>query len=429
MYLNLNAKYHEDIIWDYKKVLSCARSDTISAGTKMYKDFQRNNKKTINYLVKEFEMKKKAAEYKRATVSKTGVIDTLKMNNHKFSDDIFKKMTVVPDGKNHGLVMFIDWSGSMASQLSNTVDQLINLVSFCRQVQIPFQVYAFSDNDKGMSVSNRERPDLSQFKVGETLHGDNYHLLQFFDDKMTRREFQEMCALTLAVGKFWENRYRFDHRFGTYSVDYKLWLSGTPLNDAIISAHHLVAKFKKIKRLDIVNTVFLTDGEGFYCHYKNDNNVKTYLGWGIDKLIIQNPANKKQYRVNNDRSRGYSISGQAITKALIKSLKDHTNGNVIGFHILPNRKPSAISALPKVLDYSQKERVFAEMKAYKFATITTNGYTKQFTILGNDLQTSNGAIDVSETATTAQIRNAFKKANKGKKESRVMLSKFIDLVA
>ena len=92
-------------------------------------------------------MKKKASEYKRATVSKTGVLDTLKMNNYKFSDDIFKKMTIVPDGKNHGLVMFIDWSGSMASNLSNTVDQLINLVSFCRQVQIPFQVYAFSDND------------------------------------------------------------------------------------------------------------------------------------------------------------------------------------------------------------------------------------------------------------------------------------------
>jgi hypothetical protein len=338
-------------------------------------------------------------------------------------------MTVVPDGKNHGLVMFIDWSGSMASQLSNTVDQLINLVSFCRQVQIPFQVYAFSDNDKGMSTSDRERPDISQFKVGETLHGDSYHLLQFFDDKMTRREFQEMCALTLAVGKFWENRYRFDNRYGTYSVDYKLWLSGTPLNDAIISAHHLVAKFKKIKRLDIVNTVFLTDGEGFYCHYKNDKHVKTYLGYGIDKLIIQNPANKKQYRITNERSRGYSMSGNAITKALIKSLREHTNSNVIGFHILPNRKPSAMQALPKSLDYTQKERVFAEMKAHKFATITTNGYTKQFTILGNDLQTSNGAIDVSSTATTAQIRNAFKKANKGKKESRVMLSKFIDLVA
>ena len=46
-------------------------------------------------MVKEFEMKKKASEYKRATVSKTGVLDTLKMNNYKFSDDIFKKMTIV----------------------------------------------------------------------------------------------------------------------------------------------------------------------------------------------------------------------------------------------------------------------------------------------------------------------------------------------
>ena len=428
MYLNLNAKYHEDIIWDYKKVLSLAKSDTLAAGTKMYKDFQRNNKKTINYLVKEFEMKKKAAEYKRATVSKTGVIDTLKMNNHKFSDDIFKKMTVVPDGKNHGLIMFIDWSGSMASQLGNTVDQLINLVSFCRQVQIPFQVYAFSDNDKG-SATLRESSDISQFKTGETLHGDHYHLLQFFDDKMSRTEFQKMCALTLAVGKYWENRYRFDHRYGSYNVDYKLWLSGTPLNDAIISAHHLVAKFKKVKRLDIVNTVFLTDGEGFYQHYKRDDGHKSYIGYGIDTLIIHNPINKKQYRISNARRGGYGVDNSAVTRNLIKSLREHTNSNVIGFHILPNRKPSAIQALPRSLDYSQKEKVFAEMKAYKFATITTNGYTKQFTILGNDLQTSNGAIDVSETATTAQIRNAFKKANKGKKESRVMLSKFIDLVA
>ena len=42
--------------------------------------------------------------------------------------------------------MFIDWSGSMASNLSNTVDQLINLVSFATSSDT-FQVYAFSDND------------------------------------------------------------------------------------------------------------------------------------------------------------------------------------------------------------------------------------------------------------------------------------------
>ena len=129
--LDMNLKTYQDRIFSYKKILSDKDvGGAIHAGSVMYKDFQVNNKKAINYMVKEFEMKKKASEYKRAIVSKTGVLDTLKMNNYKFSDDIFKKMTIVPDGKNHGLVMFIDWSGSMASNLSNTVDQLINLVSF-----------------------------------------------------------------------------------------------------------------------------------------------------------------------------------------------------------------------------------------------------------------------------------------------------------
>ena len=89
--LDMNSKAYEDRIFDFKKILATdTLVPTLDAGSKMYKDFQVNNKKAINYMVKEFEMKKKASEYKRATVSKTGVLDTLKMNNYKFSDDIFK---------------------------------------------------------------------------------------------------------------------------------------------------------------------------------------------------------------------------------------------------------------------------------------------------------------------------------------------------
>jgi hypothetical protein len=37
-------------------------------------------------------------------------------------------MAVVPEGKNHGLMMFVDWSGSMHQDMGNTLDQLLNLV-------------------------------------------------------------------------------------------------------------------------------------------------------------------------------------------------------------------------------------------------------------------------------------------------------------
>ena len=64
-----------------------------------YKKFTRENKKTVSYLVKEFEMKKAATAYKRASTDKTGIIDPLKLPRYKHSDDIFKRLTIIPDGK------------------------------------------------------------------------------------------------------------------------------------------------------------------------------------------------------------------------------------------------------------------------------------------------------------------------------------------
>ena len=84
---------------------------------KSYKQFMNENKKTVMYLVKEFEMKKSAQAYKRAQTDKTGIIDPLKLPSYKYSDDIFKKLTVIPDGKNHGMMMLLDWSGSMSCLL------------------------------------------------------------------------------------------------------------------------------------------------------------------------------------------------------------------------------------------------------------------------------------------------------------------------
>ena len=116
-----------------------------------YKTFTRENKKTVSYLVKEFEMKKAATAYKRASTDKTGIIDPLKLPRYKHSDDIFKRLTIIPDGKNHGMMMLLDWSGSMSDCLKPTVNQLINLVEFVRRVNIPFEVYFFTSERKYFS--------------------------------------------------------------------------------------------------------------------------------------------------------------------------------------------------------------------------------------------------------------------------------------
>ena len=64
--------------------------------------FKNSAKKEVSYLVKEFECKKSADAYSRSSTARTGVLDTAKLHTYKFNEDLFKKVTIVPDGKNHG---------------------------------------------------------------------------------------------------------------------------------------------------------------------------------------------------------------------------------------------------------------------------------------------------------------------------------------
>ena len=97
--------------------------DSLKYAEKHYESYKKEAQRSVNYLVKQFEMKKSADQYKRAATSKTGVLDTQSLYKYKLSDDIFKRITVVPEGKNHGLVFYLDWSGSMNHVLLDTLKQ------------------------------------------------------------------------------------------------------------------------------------------------------------------------------------------------------------------------------------------------------------------------------------------------------------------
>jgi len=110
-----------------------------------FRKFKTSAQKEVNYLVKEFECRKAADQYARASTARTGVLDTTRLHTYKYNEDLFKKVSVIPDGKNHGLVFVLDWSGSMSDVMLDTCKQLFNLVWFCKKVSIPFEVYAFTN--------------------------------------------------------------------------------------------------------------------------------------------------------------------------------------------------------------------------------------------------------------------------------------------
>ena len=184
-----------------------------------YKQFSKDQSKAVSYMVKEFELKKAATAHSRAMQANSGVVDPLKLHSYKFNDDIFKRLTVTPDGKNHGLMMFIDWSGSMHNKIAPTIKQLMNLTMFCRKVQIPFEVYAFSNNnnfgatkDEYGELVGRKRPQPN-YKDGDMTIDSSLLLLNFVSSKMTAKEYEEgMLNLHFLATTYGYDRYGYRGR-------------------------------------------------------------------------------------------------------------------------------------------------------------------------------------------------------------------------
>ena len=138
--------------------------------------------------MKEFECRKSADAYARATTSRTGLLDTKMLHSYKYNDDIFKKVSVIPEGKNHGLIFVLDWSGSMANCILDTVKQLLNLVWFCKKVQIPFEVYAFTYEWNDFIVdTHAPYRKLQEKKDGMLCINDCFSLLNFVSSKTTSK--------------------------------------------------------------------------------------------------------------------------------------------------------------------------------------------------------------------------------------------------
>ena len=68
-------------------------------------------------MAKEFEMRQTALNSRHAFTGKTGKLDMNRLAKYQIVDDVFKRVTYLPDGKNHGVNIMIDWSGSICNEV------------------------------------------------------------------------------------------------------------------------------------------------------------------------------------------------------------------------------------------------------------------------------------------------------------------------
>ena len=430
---------------------------------KTLKKFENEQKPVISYMVKEFEMRKAADLYKRASISKTGSLNMDKLHSYSYNEDIFLKMTNLPGATNHGLVMFVDWSGSMSDNFHNTLKQTMNLIWFCKRVNIPFEVYAFS-NQYGKKSETTNRNLLAQIPKQNDMVVNDCTLLNMVSSRANKNEFNESMINLWAISNYYSERGNYggirhdeDYIYPIY-IPTDFMLGGTPLNNAIVYAMDILPKYKKDNGIQKLHTVFLTDGAshnltGKYewgTAWSSEGDVEEFRQVGISRnyendVIIVDPINRKKVKCpakkDSEYSKAYYYSTyHNQTEILLSFLKARVQGmNIVNFFIAGRNKKGTVSkhdiehifGLNSWDDEIQIKKIQKDILKNNVAVCTSQGWDEMYVLPGGQkLDVSNDDMsEVQPGAKKSELKKAFSKMSSGRKNSRPVLNKFIGMIA
>ena len=370
-----------------------------------YSSFIKDVKPAVNAMVQQFELRKSAMESKKIRESTSGAIDVNKLWQYKLDDHIFKSVMSVPDAKNHGLLMYIDYSSSMSHRLYETLKQSVILSMFAKRVGIPFELYGFTTN--GTKYRKIYDPESTKGDSNNYDYKDwAVKLVKIADSKWSKSKMHTMFERAMFSGWCGENRYPF--------IEPAFQLGGTPLNETISVAHIMADDFVKRNHTEKMNVVFLTDGDAQDMRLSKDlNNWADSIIWDIEgqgKIELMDQPNRYVY---SDQRRI-----QAKKKLLGTLSKKY---NVIGFFLTDRRN---------------------QVNANGYAVYTNyGGYDSFITVHDKRLQASDEEFvstadhdsRISNTATDRKrmnvIKRDFKKFQKNKKMNKLIAQEFAKLVA
>ena len=400
-----------------------------------YRLFRRSAQKEVNYLVKEFECRKSADAYARATVSKTGVLDCTKLHSYKYNEDLFKKITTLPDGKNHGLIFVLDWSGSMSTVLMDTIKQLFNLVWFCKKVQIPFQVFAFTNEWNRYSKYDPNNIHIGHYslpfehhptKDAQLIVENQFSMLEFLSSDVKKKDLEHHMMNIWRTASVMDSRGRWDNNY-FYQPPHGLNLSGTPLNEALVSLNQLIPQFKKKTGVQKIQCITLTDGEAHPISYSKqftDRDGQTYMG---SRSTMHSSV---FIRDNNGKTHSCGNNYHELTSALIQQLRGKfTDVNFIGIRVL--NKSESSSFIRRYCDWDQDKvaNLQNQWRKTKSVMIEDGGGYHAYFALSSSALNSDDSFEVKEDATKSQIKAAFKKSLSAKKMNKKVLGQFMEYIA
>ena len=400
---NLNSPH----LLEYCPYTSAECREDFNATKKTYKS-------QANLIAKDFERKKAAFEYQRATTAKSGKLDPLKMHAYKTSEDIFLTTTQLAQAKSHGIMMFLDLSGSMADIVSDVVAQAITIAMFCRQVGIPFEAYSFTStsmyrhSNEGMSKGWSQAPS--------ELECDNTKIVELLSSKMNKKTFDEAAYTIFAIGKAHHHGHRTYRIYPSdiHSIDQ---MGSTPLVQTLYAVSKLTKAFTRKHAIQNTNIMMLTDGapDGLYITDDPLANVRT---------------NRNNMSIKFEGKMIQGSNSRLVYEGMLIRLKEVTGATVMGFHLASEASTfgggyhgiDENKDFPAVLKAWRKEG-FSHFKNEK-------GYDDYFIIKINKAS----RFDSDEFApkkvdTIGDLKREFKKFNKTKKGNKQLVARITDAVA
>jgi len=373
-----------------------ARYSKVKPDDEKYKKALAETKQTVMLMVKEFEMRKAAFRSARARVSTKGSLDVNQLHKYKYDDQLFKQVTYLADSQSHGMIMLVDYSGSMNGTIKNVLKQIVVMVAFCKRVNIPFEVYGFTSMSAGQHFVNKQKAIMAHASKLTNVEMSTTHIFKLISSDMSKPVYEE------AYRSLWgQSCYGSGYRGSLEQMN------GTPLNNALLAMMHVVEAFKTKHRVQKMNFITLTDGES------ENMNVK----YGVDtqgrgqRLIVSHMG----FNISQQPSWGFAAEN---TQNILKCYTE-MGVRTMNYYINPDR-------------YKMSSAAVKALKSEGLAVVDKDGgYDRRFFMRNNSDQLSGTVedMDFDDTASSSKIAREFSKHATSKQNARTLASKFAEVIS
>jgi hypothetical protein len=145
------------------------------------------------------------------------------------------------------------------------------------------------------------------------------------------------------------------------------------------------------------------------------------------KHFIRDDVTQKTYQLTRD--------AREQAETILRMIKDRHNVSIVGFHICENRRRDLTQALHSNLPSFQGDQFAVvetwrkDFRAQGFASVKNTGRDELFIIPNSSTKIDEGELQINSESNAKVIAKNFSKFLNVKKTSRVLLNRFVALVA